>query len=143
MTPEQMQIVRLTLAKATTDRGAVARDFYRRLFVVAPDLRARFTGDIDTESSKLTDTLTLAFGSLSNAAFLTSTLQGLAKRGIGSGLPDHHCRAIAQSLLWAVERCIGPAAFTPQVCDAWMALISVVLVFLRGPVMVLQASRAA
>ena len=52
MTPEQMQLVRLTLAQATADPLALGRDFYRRLFVLAPDLRARFNGDVDAESLK-------------------------------------------------------------------------------------------
>jgi hemoglobin-like flavoprotein len=143
MTPEQIQIVRLSLAKATAERHAVGQDFYRRLFVIAPELRARFSGDVDAESAKLADTLTLAFGALSDLAFLVSTLEALARRGVARGLPDHHCRAIAQALLWAIERCMGRAAFTPQVCDAWIALFAVVMTFLRGPVAVMQRSRAA
>jgi nitric oxide dioxygenase len=142
MTPEQIQIVRLTLAQATTDQFAVGRDFYRRLFVVAPDLRTRFEGDIDAESAKLNETLKLAFAALSDMPFLVSTLEGLARRGVASGLSDRDCRAIAQSLLWAVERRIG-AAFTQQVCNAWIAFFAVVVTFLHGPAAAQRTSRAA
>jgi hemoglobin-like flavoprotein len=104
MTPEQMQIVRLSLARATTDRHALGREFYRRLFVIAPDLRMRFHGNIDTESAKLKEALTLAFASLSDMPFLVATLEALAARGVARDMAEQHCRAIAQALLWAIER---------------------------------------
>ncbi len=141
MTPEQIQMVRLTLAQATADQYALGREFYRRLLIIAPDLRARFQGDVDAESSKLRDALKLAFAALSDMPFLVATLEALVRRGVGRELSEHHCRAIAQSLLWAVERRIG-AAFTPQVCDAWIAFLAVVVSILR-PVATSQRSHAA
>ena len=142
MTPEQIQLVRLTLAQATNDPVSLGQQFYRRLFIIAPDLRARFDGDIDAESLKLKDTLTLAFGALSDMPFLVATLEVMAQRGVVRGLSEKHCRAIAQSLLWAVERRVGTAAFTPQVCNAWIALLAVVVSILR-PTVAVQRSRAA
>jgi nitric oxide dioxygenase len=131
MTPEQMQLVRLTLAQATTDPLALGRDFYRRLFVLAPDLRGRFSGHVDTESLKLKETLTLAFGALSDMRFLVATLDSLARRDVAHGLSEQHCRAIAQSLIWAIERRVG-SAFTHQVCNAWIAFLAVVMTCLHG-----------
>ena len=141
MTPEQIQMVRLTLAQATADQYALGREFYRRLLIIAPDLRARFQGDIDTESSKLRDALKLAFAALTDMPFLVATLEALARRDVARDLPEHHCRAIAQSLLWAIERRIGPA-FTSQACDAWIAFLAVVVSILR-PVATSQRSHAA
>lgn len=142
MTPEQFQLVRLTLAQATNDPLSLGQQFYRRLFILAPDLRGRFGGDIEAESLKLKDTLTLAFGALSDMRFLVATLELMAQRGVARGLSEKHGRAIAQSLLFAVERRIGTAAFTPQVCDAWIALLAVVVSILR-PTIATQRSRAA
>ena len=101
------------LAQATVDHVALGREFYQRLLIIAPDLRARFHGDIAIESAKLKDALKLAFGALSDLPFLVTTLEALAARGIARNLSDDTARAIAKSLLWAVERRIG-AAFTPQ-----------------------------
>ena len=134
--------MRLTLAQVTTDHYALGQEFYRRLFIIAPDLRARFHGDVETESAKLKDALKLAFGALSDMPFLVATLEALAQREIARDLPEHQCRAIAQSLLWAIERRIGPAAFTSQVCNAWIAFLAVVVSILR-PAVAQQRSRAA
>ena len=142
MTPEQIQIVRLTLAHATNDPVSLGQQFYRRLFILAPDLRARFDGDIDAECLKLKDALTLALGSLSDMPFLVATLEAMAQRGVARGLSEERCRAIAQSLLWAIERRVGTAGFTPQVCNAWIALLAVVVSILR-PAIGIQRSRAA
>ena len=141
MTPEQMQLVRLTLAQATTDPFALGHDFYRRLFVLAPDLRARFHGDVDAESAKLKETLTLAFGALTDMRLLVATLDDLAKRDIAHGLSEQHCRAIVQSLIWAIERRVG-AAFTHQVCNAWIAFLAVVMTCLHGSVVGLSRRAA-
>jgi nitric oxide dioxygenase len=142
MSPEQIQLVRLSLAHATADRLALGEAFYHRLFVIAPDLRARFHGDIDVESARLKDTLKLAFGSLSDMPHLVATLEALERRGVAREISDQHCRAIAQSLLWAVETRTGPA-FTPEVCNAWIALLAVVVSILRGPPVALRRTRAA
>ena len=142
MTPEQIQMVRLTLAQATADQYALGREFYRRLLIIAPDLRARFQGDVDTESSKLRDALKLAFAALTDMPFLVATLEALARRDVARDLSEHHCRAIAQSLLWAIERRIGPA-FTTQACDAWIAFLAVVVSILRPVVVPSQRSHAA
>src|ERR1044072_6674210 len=131
MTPEQMQLVRLTLAQATTGPLALGRVFYRRLFVLAPDLRARFHGDVDAESLNLKETLTLAFGALSDMRFLVATLDDLARRDVARGLSGSHCRARAQALVGAIERRVG-SAFTRPVCNAWIAFLAVVMTCLHG-----------
>jgi hemoglobin-like flavoprotein len=142
MTPEQIQIVRVTIAQAMAERLAVEQEFYRQLFVIAPDLNERFRGRIETETWKLQDTLALAFGALTDLPFLVSTLEGLARRGVGHRLADHHFKAIAQALLGAVEWRLG-GAFTPQVRSAWIALFTVVVTVLRRPAASLQSARAA
>jgi hemoglobin-like flavoprotein len=142
MTPEQIQIVRLTIAQAMADRLAVEQEFYRRLFIIAPDLGARFRGQLETETWKLQDTLALGFGALTDLRFLVATLEGLAHRGVARGISDHHFKAIAQALLGAVEWRLG-AAFTPHVRSAWIALFTVAVTVLRRPSAVAQSARAA
>jgi hemoglobin-like flavoprotein len=142
MTPEQIQIVRLTIAQALADRLAVEQEFYRRLFVIAPDLGARFRGQVEQESWKLHDTLALGFGALTDVPLLVATLEGLARHGTARSLSDHHFKAIAQALLGAVEWRIG-AAFTPQVRSAWIALFTVAVTVLRRPAAVVHRARAA
>lgn len=142
MTPEQIQIVRLTIAQALADRLAVEQEFYRRLFIIAPDLGARFHGDLEAESWKLQDTLALGFGALTDLPFLVTTLEGLARHGVARSLSDHHFKAIAQALLGAVEWRLG-AGFTPHVRSAWIALFTVAVTVLRRPSAVAQSARAA
>jgi hemoglobin-like flavoprotein len=142
MTPEQIQIVRLTIAQAMADRLAVEQEFYRRLFVIAPDLGARFRGDMEHESWKLQDTLALGFGALTDLPFLVATLEGLARHGVARSLSDDHFKAIAQALLGAVEWRLG-AAFTPHVRSAWIALFTVTVTVLRRPSALAQRARAA
>ena len=64
MTPEQIKIVRSTFAQVMVQKMEAGRLFYDRLFVIAPDTRAMFRGDVDVQARKLMDTLALAVGAI-------------------------------------------------------------------------------
>jgi hemoglobin-like flavoprotein len=130
MTPEQVQIVRLTFAQAMDRKLEVGRIFYDRLFAIAPETRALFKNDIEEQSRKLMDTLALAIGSLRDTPTLVSMLQGLAQRHVRYGVRDEHYDKVGEALLWTLEKAFG-AAFTPDVRNAWATLYGVVATTMR------------
>lgn len=133
MTPEQLRLVRSTLAQATANPRDFGLTFYGLLFEAMPELSGRFQGNLDKEIDKLNGMMSLAFGSLTDVPFLVTTLQGLARRDIGRDLPDAQCRALARTLLGAIEQRLGEN-FTNEVRNAWIALLTVALAVLRAPV---------
>ena len=86
MTPEQIQIVRLSFVKVMNMKGQIGRAFYDRLFTLAPELRSMFKGDLESQQRNLVDTLAFAIGSLKNPAILSGTLSSLAKRHVDYGV---------------------------------------------------------
>lgn len=137
MTPEQVQIIRLTFVQAMQRKMEIGRLFYDRLFTIAPDTRAMFRGDIDEQARKLMDTLAIAIGTLQDSAALSELLEGLAKRHVAYGVRDEHYDKVGEALLWTLEQGLGDG-FTPAVRDAWATLYGAVATTMRG-----AAKRAA
>ena len=133
MTPEQMQLVRLSFVQVMSIKMQVGRLFYERLFTIAPDVRPMFKGDAESQARKLMDTLAFSIGSLKNPTVLSNMLNGLAKRHVDYGVRDEHYDKIGEALLWTLEKGLGAnftgevkAAFTGEVKAAWAALYETV-----------------
>ena len=120
MTPEQVQIIKLTFAQAMSSRDQVGQLFYSRLFAIAPETKPLFKGDIGVQSRKLMDTLALAISSLRDTPALMATLEALAKRHVSYGVRDEHYDKVGEALLWTLEKGLGEA-WTPDVAEAWTA----------------------
>ena len=133
MTPEQVQIIRLTFSQAMSSKDKVGRMFYDRLCEIAPETRPMFKGDIDAQSRKLMDTLALAIGMLRDMPTLVATLQALAKRHVAYGVRDEHYDTVGAALLWTLEKALG-SAFTPEARTAWATLYGAVAKIMRDAV---------
>lgn len=125
MTPEQMQLVRLSFVQVMNIKMQAGRMFYDRLFTIAPDVRPMFKGDAESQARKLMDTLAFSIGSLKNPAVLSNMLNGLAKRHVDYGVRDEHYDKVGEALLWTLEKGLG-ADFTGEVKAAWAALYETV-----------------
>jgi nitric oxide dioxygenase len=121
MTPEQINLVRLSFVGVLNIRQEAGRLFYERLFAIAPDTRALFKGDIESQGRKLMDTLALTVGSLTNPNGLERMLDGLAKRHAGYGVEDAHFDKVGEALMWTLQKGLGEA-FTDEAAAAWAAL---------------------
>jgi hemoglobin-like flavoprotein len=130
MTPEQVQLIRLTFVQVMNRKQEAGRMFYERLFSIAPDTRPMFRSDIDAQSQKLMDTLALAISGLRDLPSLVSMLEALALRHVGYGVQDKHYDEVGAALLWTLERMLGPA-FTPDARVAWTALYGTVAQVMR------------
>lgn len=130
MTPEQIKIVRLTFAQAMNRKVHLGRAFYERLFAIAPDTRALFHGDMDSQARKLMDTLALAIGSLRETPALGGILEAMARRHVGYGVRDEHYDKVGEALLWTLEKEFGDA-FTLEVRKAWATLYGDVAAVMR------------
>jgi nitric oxide dioxygenase len=121
MTPEQIQLVRLSFVKVMDIKSAAGRLFYERLFTIAPEVRPMFKGDIGAQADKLMETLGVAVSALKNPSALSPILAQLAKRHAGYGVRDEHYDKVGEALLWTLEQGLGDA-FTPAVKTAWADL---------------------
>jgi nitric oxide dioxygenase len=131
MTPEQMQIIRLSFAQVMQKKAETGKLFYERLFSIAPDTRAMFKSDVDAQARKLMDSLALAIASLRDSANLHDLLSKLGQRHVIYGVRDEHYDKVGEALLWTLEKGLG-SAFTPQARTAWTELYATVAEAMRA-----------
>jgi hemoglobin-like flavoprotein len=131
MTPEHVQLIRLSFLQVAERKDETGQMFYRRLFEIAPETRSLFKGDINGQARKLMDTLGIAISSLKDMPTLIATLQALAVRHAGYGVRDEHYDKVGEALIWTLQQVLGPA-FTPEVKNAWAALYGTVASVMRA-----------
>lgn len=107
LTPEQIQRVKATWEKASTDPEAAATLFYGRLFEVAPGVRPLFKGDMTEQGAKLMKTVDLAVRSLDDLAKIVPALQQLGRRHVDIGAKPEHYPVVGETLIWTLATALG------------------------------------
>jgi hemoglobin-like flavoprotein len=131
VSPEQLQLVRLTFIQISGRKQEAGRLFYDRLFAIAPETKPMFRGDMDVQATKLLDMLALAIGSFRDMSSLIPLLESLAVRHIGYGVRDADYDKVGEALFWTLEQILGPA-FTPIVRAAWATLYGTIADVMRA-----------
>jgi hemoglobin-like flavoprotein len=85
MTPEQVQLVQESFSKVVpiVDQAAVL--FYKRLFEIAPQVKAMFPEDMTEQRKKLMVTLAVVVNGLSNLEAVLPAASALATRHVAYG----------------------------------------------------------
>jgi hemoglobin-like flavoprotein len=131
ITPRRVQLVKQSFAKVVPIGDQAASLFYGRLFEIAPEVRPLFRDDITAQGRKLISVLALAVGSLQKLPELVPSVQDLGRRHTGYGVRDEHYDLVAEALMWALDKGLGPD-FTPEVKDAWIAVYTTLADTMKG-----------
>jgi nitric oxide dioxygenase len=110
MTPEQVTLVRQSVAHVRPRRRELAADFYDRLFASDPDLRSMFSTDPVIQQEKFYDELETIVGAISDIGTFLTRAGALGARHVGYGVRTDHYAVVREALI---------AAFAAQVGDAW------------------------
>lgn len=120
MTPEQVALVQQSFAKVAPIAEQAAALFYGRLFEVAPQVKPLFKGDMTEQGRKLMATLAVVVNGLKNLEAILPAASALAKRHTAYGVRPEHYAPVGASLLWTLERGLGPT-WSPELAAAWTA----------------------
>lgn len=101
--------------------------FYKRLFELAPDMRALFKNDLRVQGRALVKMVGTAVGLLDQVDTLVPALQSLASRHAGYGVRTPHYTMVGGVLMYTLEHCLGPEEWTPAVAHAWLTVYSVMM----------------
>jgi len=119
MTPDQITLVQNSWEKVVPISETAATLFYNRLFESDPSLKPLFKGDILEQGRKLMTMITTVVRGLKNLGALVPAVQALGRRHSGYGVKDEHYETVGTSLIWTLERGLGPE-FTPETKAAWV-----------------------
>lgn len=121
MTPEQIELVQQGFRAVAPIRTEAAAIFYRRLFTIAPELRALFgSTDMAAQGNKLMASLGFVVQGLKQPDTILPAIKALARRHAGYGVRDVHYEIVGQALIETLEEGLGDA-FTPRAREAWQA----------------------
>lgn len=101
--------------------------FYTRLFEVAPSVRPLFKSNMKTQGRALVRMLDAALNLLSEPEQLHAALTSLALRHLAYGVEAAQYATVGEVLLYALEKCLGPELWTPDVALAWLTTYSLML----------------
>lgn len=118
MTDDDIALVRTSFAAVVPIADEAAALFYQRLFELAPEARALFSGDMRVQGRKLMTIIGTVVHSLDNLAPLLGVIDNLGRRHVGYGARDEHYATVGEALLWTLEQGLGER-FTPPTRDAW------------------------
>jgi hemoglobin-like flavoprotein len=140
MTSAQIALVQTSYKIIEPVAADVARTFYARLFEIDPSLRAMFRGDMEEQGRKLMQMIGYAVGALRHIDKIVPAVEDLGRRHAGYGVTDEHYLKVAAALLWTLTKCLG-ATFTPEMCEAWIAVYGALTVAMkRGAASVVSAA---
>lgn len=120
-TAEQTLLLRKSFALVERQTHVAALIFYQRLFELAPGLRALFKSDIESQSTKLIEMLSVTLGLLEKPEELTATLEHLGASHVGYGVETAHYDIAGEALMTMLERVLG-GQFTGETRRAWVEL---------------------
>ncbi|MEY2503432.1 MAG: hypothetical protein QOI07_3769 [Verrucomicrobiota bacterium] len=131
LTARDIMLVRASFSLIVPIQDNVASLFYDRLFVIAPELRPLFRGDLGRQKRKLMNLLTTCIGRLHDFSALAPGIRELGARHVGYGVKPQHYATIGETLLWALARSLG-AAFEPELRSAWMKVYELLAKTMQG-----------
>jgi hemoglobin-like flavoprotein len=91
--------IRHSFADAMQDPDRFGREFYARLFALAPAIRPLFPSDMHHQRDKLVRALAMLVRGLGDTASLAPSLQQLGARHVGYGVSAPHYVVVGEALI--------------------------------------------
>src|SRR5580765_3240217 len=107
MTPGQLELVRASYATLPAGGAAMAADFYRNLFELAPQTRALFATEPDAMAVKFSAELAAIVEAITSYETFAPRVRELAVRHVTYGVQPQHYRAVGQALIRALATHLG------------------------------------
>ena len=120
MTPEQVKLVQQSFAQVAPIADTAATLFYERLFVIAPEVKPLFRGDMAQQRNTLMATLAAVVAGLGNIESILPVASALARRHVDYGVKPEHYKQVGAALIWTRGRGLGESG-SSDLASAWSA----------------------
>jgi nitric oxide dioxygenase len=107
VTPAQLELVRASYATLPDGGAAMAADFYRNLFELAPQTRTLFATEPDVMAVKFSAELAAIVEAITSYETFAPRVRELAVRHVSYGVQPHHYQAVGQALIRALAAHLG------------------------------------
>jgi hemoglobin-like flavoprotein len=109
MTAKNIELVKQSWTLITQmDMETIGGLFYKRLFIIAPEVKPMFDKiSIPEQSKKLLTMLSYIIVNIDNLETIADDIAKLAKRHVAYGVKDEHYHAVGNALLWTLGQGFG------------------------------------
>jgi len=118
VTPEQVELLQLSLAELGPRTSELAERFYARLYESAPSCRSMFSEDPADQEALFASELTMIVASISQFDAFVARTQRLGVRHAKYGVTHEHYQMAGSALLGSLADTLGPA-YSAELRDAW------------------------
>ena len=132
MTPDQVKLVQASFAQVAPIADEAATMFYDYLFVIAPNVKPLFKGDMAEQRRKLIAMLATVVNGLGDLNSILPAASALAKRHVSYGVTPDHYAIVGQALLWTLEQGLGAKVWTKDLAAAWTTTYTTLADFMIG-----------
>jgi hemoglobin-like flavoprotein len=98
---------------------APVREFYARLFALAPEVRPLFKHEIGPQAKKFSDMFAWVIANLEHPDELSRELRALGARHRGYGVENDQYAPLGSALIWMFQQTLGDR-FTQEMEEAWL-----------------------
>jgi hemoglobin-like flavoprotein len=131
MTPAQVALVRDSFEQLARNAGETGELFYKRLFILKPQLRHLFNNDIQEQSSKLMEMFGVVVKGLGSPSTLVPALRESGERHKKYGVEKQDYAVVAEALLWTIQEVMGPA-LNSELHDSWASAFGLIASAMQG-----------
>lgn len=114
----KIDLIRANFRRIAPQAELFAEEFYDRLFMLMPESRALFHGDLREQGAKLTRMLAVLVSRLDTPVLLEQPLAQLGQRHRGYGVKEGDFAPVAEALLATLASRLGKD-FDADARDAW------------------------
>jgi len=128
---EQIMLVQSSWAEVEPLSAKLGEAFYHNFFELMPEAEKLFEGDIRKQGEILMGMISMAVEMLDHQDTMQAALSNLGQRHAGYGVRPQHFGPFKQSLMWALEKVLGPM-FDGDLREAWEALFDTMAQMMHG-----------
>lgn len=118
MSPEEIEVLRVSLRKCVRRKADMANVFYATLFEMEPSLRPMFGDDIVGQTDKTMLALGAIVSQIHDIEAFGPMVSELARRHIDYGVAEHHYEYVGRALLDTLRTVFGDELLAEEE-DAW------------------------
>lgn len=124
ITTKQIELIRESFPAVARMGEIFAFSFRQRALQLDPDLRAVFSGNVQSSAGSFISGMAFLVAHLDRWHEIHADLQSMGRRHSRAGIRDDQYPVLAAALKWTLEQQLGAGA-RPEIMAAWDALLRV------------------
>lgn len=121
LSESEIEFLQESYAKLYDESGAFSRRFYENLFEIAPNARALFSNNIESQGRKFMEVLSIIILDLNDDKLIIPLIEAMGRRHVGYGTKPHHYQTVGDALVKTLNEAFN-GQWSPKEKAIWVKL---------------------